>query len=169
MRQSTSKVIRVELVEGEQEFSYERPAITNLKLAILIMSTFGLIVGIYALTYMNFHVVMPSKWWKATLLSLIGLEAASFLVFLSSMSSSLVSGGIAVQGKEKCLNVKLWKNRLPEKRLCKPCRIWNDVFIGFRYLCSYWNDRSVDSLSVFHLGDNNLVQLIWVGYALYFF
>lgn len=62
MRQSTSKVIRVELVEGEQEFSYERPAITNLKLAILIMSTFGLIVGIYALTYMNFHVVMPSKW-----------------------------------------------------------------------------------------------------------
>jgi hypothetical protein len=60
--------------------------------------------------------------------------------------------------------VKPWKNRLPEKRLCKRCRIWNDVFIGFRYLCSYWNDRSVDSLSVFHLGDNNLgsTHMSWV-------
>jgi len=160
MRQSTSKVIRVELVEGEQEFSYERPAVTNLKLAILIFSTFGLIVAIYALTYMSFHAVTPSSWWKAASLILTWLEAASFLAFLSSMSSSLESGGIVAQDKEKFLDVKPWKNRLPEKRLCKRCRIWNDVFIGFRYLCSYWNDRSVDSLSVFPLGDNNLVQLI---------
>jgi hypothetical protein len=50
MRRSTTKVIKVELVEEDQEFSYERPAILNFKLAILIISTFGLIVGIFALT-----------------------------------------------------------------------------------------------------------------------
>lgn len=62
MRRSTSKVIRVELVESnEQGFSYERPAVTNLKLTLLILMTFGLIVGMYALTYPSLHAATPSS------------------------------------------------------------------------------------------------------------
>lgn len=62
MRRSTAKVIKVELVEGgDTEFSYERPAVTNLKLAILIISTFGLIVGMFALWYFCRHSATPSR------------------------------------------------------------------------------------------------------------
>lgn len=62
MRRSTAKVIKVELVEGrDDEFSYERPAVTNLKLAILIISTFGLIIGMYALSYFYNHLATKSR------------------------------------------------------------------------------------------------------------
>lgn len=52
MRRSTVKVIKVEMMNNveEQEFSYERPAITNFKLGCLIIFTFGLIVAMFALT-----------------------------------------------------------------------------------------------------------------------
>lgn len=46
---------------GEEEFSYERPAVTNLKLAILILSTFGLVAAIYAITYPRPHSATPSN------------------------------------------------------------------------------------------------------------
>lgn len=62
MRRSTAKVIKVELVEGgDTDFSYERPAVTNLKLAILILSTFGLIVGMFALSYFSTQLGTPSR------------------------------------------------------------------------------------------------------------
>lgn len=46
---------------GDSEFSYERPAVTNLKLAILIISTFGLIVGMFALSYLTNHLATRSR------------------------------------------------------------------------------------------------------------
>lgn len=51
MRRTTTKVLKVELVDGDDEFAVERPAVTNFKLALLIFFTFGLIVGMYALRY----------------------------------------------------------------------------------------------------------------------
>jgi hypothetical protein len=58
MRRSTAKVIRVELVEGgDDDFSYERPAVTNTKLGFLIIFTFGLIVAMYALRYIDIKAV----------------------------------------------------------------------------------------------------------------
>jgi hypothetical protein len=62
MRRSTSKVVRVELVESnDDEFSYERPAVTNLKLGCLIIFTFGLVIAMYALTYLSPHAATPSR------------------------------------------------------------------------------------------------------------
>lgn len=43
------------------EVQYERPALTNLKLTILILSTFGLIVGIYKMRYIPRHSATPSR------------------------------------------------------------------------------------------------------------
>ena len=51
MRRTTTTVLKVELVDGDDEFAVERPAVTNFKLALLIFFTFGLIVGMYALRY----------------------------------------------------------------------------------------------------------------------
>ena len=42
-------MLKVELVDGDDDFAEERPAVTNFKLALLIFFTFGLIVGMYAL------------------------------------------------------------------------------------------------------------------------
>jgi hypothetical protein len=87
MRQSTTKVIRVELVEGDQEFSYERPAVTNAKLGALILFTFGLVVAMYALTYASPYLATPLRKCRAQSPAHTWPEAASSSVFSSSTSS----------------------------------------------------------------------------------
>lgn len=49
MRQSYNQPAQP-LIE-EDDFSLERPAVTNAKLAFLIFSTYGLVVAIYAMRY----------------------------------------------------------------------------------------------------------------------
>jgi hypothetical protein len=49
MRQSTYNQGQQQPLLEEDDFAYERPALTNTKLAVLIFSTFGLIVAIYAM------------------------------------------------------------------------------------------------------------------------
>jgi len=43
----------------EGEFREERAAVTNAKLAVLILATFGLIVAIYAMRYISAHSARP--------------------------------------------------------------------------------------------------------------
>jgi cytoskeletal protein RodZ len=127
MRRSTTKVIRVELVDNnEQEFSYERPAVTNLKLTLLILMTFGIIVGMYALTYSFPHVATPSRLWKAASSTPTWHQEESSSVSSLSTSSSSESDGTAEQDSVKCLREKQSRNKLQGKRLCRHCRIWSD-------------------------------------------
>jgi hypothetical protein len=78
--------VRVQLVQsGDDDFSYERPAVTNLKLAFLIFFTFGLIVGIYALRYISIKVVTKLRKRKVPNPILIRLVAPSFLESLLLM------------------------------------------------------------------------------------
>lgn len=74
-RQPLNNVIDVE------DVLYERPAVTNLKLGVLILSTFGLIAAVYAMRYQLLYSVMPYKKLEVLQLSPIWLEEALFWHF----------------------------------------------------------------------------------------
>jgi len=84
-----------------EDVQYERPAITNLKLALLIFFTFGLIVAIFAIRYMHYYSAMPSNKFMDTRRKAIWLEGASFWQCSSSMCLDLELLGTVVQEKEK--------------------------------------------------------------------
>jgi hypothetical protein len=60
------------------EVQYERPALTNLKLDILILSTFGLIVAIYKMRYIPCNSAMPLRKFMEPKPTLTWLEEALF-------------------------------------------------------------------------------------------
>lgn len=160
MRRSTSKVIRVELVENnEQEFSYERPAVTNLKLTFLILMTFGIVVGMYALTYLPPHAATQSKSCREALSTPTLLQEESSSVSSLSTSSSSGSDGTVEPDSGRCSSGRPWRNKLRGRRLCRPCRIWSDCSIHFAF-----GKYKLIKQRRFLRGKEILISRLWVGF-----